>query len=351
MSDKYYSLLIGNNFYEQRTPNSKINVFNLKKEKIKTIEKAPEIIDEIMSKFKEMEEYPSFFFDYQTTKTGIKILGINSRAGTHIKIPSHIDGFPVTEIGKKVLKENNIAEQVILPDTILSMDEFCFENCNNLRSVTLPKSLQIIPKSGFAYCGKLFDIDLSNIVHIEFNAFNGSMIPSVNLQNIELIDQRAFENCYELENVLFSNKIISIASQTFKYCVNLRKIHIPESVEILGTKAFECCHNLEEINFTNNLKMICHFCFECCKNLKKFIAPENLEEIQQMAFIDSGLEVVKLNKNLKIIGEGAFRRCEELKSIELYDTTDVELTKTFDFDKVDKIKFVSENKKEIEKQR
>lgn len=231
------------------------------------------------------------------------------------------------------------------------MDEFCFENCNNLRSVTLPKSLQIIPKSGFAYCDKLFDIDLSNIVHIEFNAFNGSMISSANLQNIELIDQRAFENCYELENVLFSDKIISIASQTFKYCVNLRKIHIPESVEILGTKAFECCHNLEEINFTNNLKMICHFCFEGCKNLKKFIAPENLEEIQQMAFIDSGLEVIKLNKNLKIIGEGAFRRCEELKSMELYDTTDVELTKTFDFDKIDKIKFVSENKKEIEKQR
>lgn len=105
MSDKYYSLLIGNNFYEQKTPNSKINVFNLKKEKIETTEKAPEIIDEIMSKFKEMEKYPSFFFDYQTTKTGIKILGINNRAGTHIKIPSHIDGFPVTEIGKKVLKK------------------------------------------------------------------------------------------------------------------------------------------------------------------------------------------------------------------------------------------------------
>ena len=344
-------ILINDNFYSQRTPHSKIVISNLKKEKIGATDKGPESFYEIKEKFEEMERRPEKYFNYMIENGGVVITKIYSGNDTHIKIPSYIDGYPVKELGGEVLENDAVVEQIILPSSINKLHDSCFDNAKYLRSINLPSIVKTIPIYCFDNCKELFDIDLSHVKEIGYCAFKNTALTSINLIDIEIINQKAFENCQNLRKIYLSNKISSLPYQCFRGCVSLEDIYIPDNVIMLGVSTFEDCSKLSTIRFPETLRMICDFCFAYCKSLKEFIAPRDLEEIQRKAFENSGLKKIILNKKLQKIEEGAFDKCHKLNIIELYSNTDVLITKSFDFDKMDKIKIINEKNKEEARER
>jgi hypothetical protein len=63
-------------------------------------------------------------------------------------------------------------------------------------------------------------------------------------RRVETIAQYAFENCYNLIDVIIPDSIYTIQQSAFKSCSNLEVIYIPKSVKYIESKVFYGCHNL-----------------------------------------------------------------------------------------------------------
>ena len=66
----------------------------------------------------------------------------------HLVIPSHIDGLRVYSIASRAF-ENYSFKSVIISEGVEEIDWFAFYKCQNLESVTIPKSVRKIGHSAF----------------------------------------------------------------------------------------------------------------------------------------------------------------------------------------------------------
>ena len=63
-----------------------------------------------------------------------------------------IQGKPVTSIGKEAFK-NSYFTSVILPETLIHIDEAAFQVCFYLTSITIPPSVTVIGEKAFDNTG------------------------------------------------------------------------------------------------------------------------------------------------------------------------------------------------------
>ena len=134
-----------------------------------------------------------------------------------------------------------------------------------------------------------------------------------------------------LEEVTFTEGMQTIPE---RFCSNMtenkniQRVIIPESVTMIDTCAFNKCSGIEEIKIGKNVRIIGSGAFANCANLKKIIFEESdkdelagetyqLELAWNVFMNDISLEAVKFPKHTKNIGGCIFKGCENLKSIEL----------------------------------
>lgn len=116
--------------------------------------------------------------DYFSCAVEYLYLGGNVE-GFHVKTPKVDFGENVTSLPAGFFSGSPF-KSVILPQSIESIGESCFENCNNLNSIELPDQLFSISESCFAGCTTLKAITIGKWVsNIGANAF-----ANVNLQDI-----------------------------------------------------------------------------------------------------------------------------------------------------------------------
>ena len=88
------------------------------------------------------------------------------------------------------------------------------------------------------------------------------MIPS----NVTVIDDEAFNNCFELKNIELPEGLRSIGAATFMDC-GLTTIQFPESLEGIGKEAFQNCTNLTDVTIPASVKSIGSGAFSYCSNI------------------------------------------------------------------------------------
>ena len=129
---------------------------------------------------------------------------------THVKIPAEIENCPVTQIGPHAFYRRPMMQEVLFPDSIISIDESAFSHCPELVTV---KSYP------------------SNYRAKELNLFGF-----------------AFSSCPQLTS-FHSDVPISVYYQAFENCTNLTKMDAV--VNGFGCRAFSNT-NVKEIRFTDN---------------------------------------------------------------------------------------------------
>lgn len=137
-----------------------------------------------------------------------------------------------------------------------------------------------------------------------------------------------------LEKVYLPQGLKSIEPDTFKGCMRLRDIFVPDSVEEIGSGAFEesgietvhlpkilysisdflfkNCWKLDKVFLSDEITVIGESSFEGCSRLKKPWLPAKLIEIRPRAFY--GCKTIKdiyIPDSVKVIGEDAFGNCPE----------------------------------------
>lgn len=122
----------------------------------------------------------------------------------------------------------------------------------------------------------------------------------------------------EYEGVICN--VISICDYAFDEKDWISSVTIPKSVKEIGYRAFHNCYELSNIIFSNGLISIGDNCFSGCKNLKMLIIPSGVTEIGEQAFIScSGLTSVFIPSSVNVIGQAAFVSCSGLNSVHIED--------------------------------
>ncbi len=284
----------------------------------------------------------------------------------------------VSEIGDSAF-ENCAALSSLKFDedsALTAIGQSSFRNCDSLVSVSFPKNLIEIPEYAFYSNDSLIFVGFVTdgaLVKIGKSAFAEAPIKSIAFpENLNTIDERAFDACTSLEAVSFNEKLANIAKLAFNSCSSIKEIVLPVGCSA-EADAFKGCTSVERlvINKVNpaeafggklpagikevellNEESIAEGIFAGCVSLEKvtvpfvgvsktgttaeevktFVAlfdgqlPESLKTVivtggtyvSDGAFLDCAyIETIILPRTTEFIGSGAFSGCSALSYIEL----------------------------------
>ena len=111
---------------------------------------------------------------------------------------------------------------------------------------------------------------------------------------IEVVGNRTFRQCANLETVALPNTLTEIGPAVFQSCSKLANITIPESVTTIGEGAFAECTALTSINI-----------------------PAGITRLEKDVLRNTGLVSVEIPASVNYIGTYAFRDCESLTEIKI----------------------------------
>lgn len=261
----------------------------------------------------------------------------------------------IARIGGRAFQDCTNLEYIELPESIDYLGSgWTFWGCKSLKEIRIPSKVQSIPMGGFADCISLESVELSNVQWIQNGAFSGctSLTSVIIPDKVEGIVSSAFSRCSSLESVSISSSVTSIGEKVFSECYNLNSIivdpannvydsrdncnaiietstntliagsnttKIPESVTAIGSSAFYGYKLLETIELPENISNIEEDAFAYCKLLSCVVLPKNLSSVGKFAFYAcSALESVEISSSVTSIGDHAFNYCNELTQVYSY---------------------------------
>lgn len=224
--------------------------------------------------------------------------------------------FTVNPMGNGVWLCNvtGATNTIRISNVVKGISERCFFR-SAVEKVILPKSVKVIGREAFRNCGRLEEINLDSVESIGSSAFIGCMLKEVHSVSVKNVGSDAFCECKDLREVYLPNAVI-IDEGAFQTCYNLKRVVAPK-VEKIKRSAFENCLHLQEVNLPN-ATIIDECAFRFCSDLKRVVAPR-VSEIEYATFMGCRhLEYVQFD-NLHDIGKYAFQGCSTLKDIHIHD--------------------------------
>lgn len=227
------------------------------------------------------------FFRYQTSDGNMVDIS-NKDFGAKVVAHEVVDGkcviefdAPITRIPAQAFKESKIKGDLVIPNSVTTIDEEAFCSCPDLNgSLTLPNSLKTIGNSAFFICSNLKgNLTLPNSVTTiggaafrRCSGFTGELIIP---NSVTTIGTGAFIDCSGFTNLKLSENLSVIPTNAFINCTNLSgELIIPASVKEIGNHAFESCKNINknsqtpgQVTLPKSLKSIGYYVFTFCNQI------------------------------------------------------------------------------------
>ena len=206
----------------------------------------------------------------------------------NIRIPSEIQGLPVTIIAPRAFSANRLTG-VNIPDSVLYIGRGAFQT-NRLLSVAIPDSVTYIGRDAF------FNNQLSSII-----------IPD----SVTDIGDRAFQN-NRLASIAIGNGVTNIGNHAFRNN-NLVSVTIGSHVVSIGDHAFRR-NNLVSVIIPNSVIRIGNYAFQN-NQLASITIGSSVSSIGARAFHGNQLTSVTIPDNVIYVGMGAFLANYPLESV------------------------------------
>ena len=181
-------------------------------------------------------------------------------------------------------------------DIVTSIDDFAFQRCSTISSVTVPEGVTVIGALAFAECSPLQRVILP--------------------QTLTRISSSAFQLCFCLTDIIIPDAVTTIESGAFSSCTSLKSITIPGAVENIDYATFQGCSQLETVIIRNGVRIIGTNAFDGCGRLIDVSIPDSVTTINGRAFsrCNSLLDII-IPSSVTKIGSYAFSGCTALRSI------------------------------------
>lgn len=225
------------------------------------------------------------------------------------KITDLVIGEGITKIDTYLFGSYESLENVTLSSTVEEIGDNAF-NGSPIKNINLD-NVKIIGNSAFenTQLTSLEQIDLPNVERIGSYAFGYAHFKNLVLPNVKTIASYAFTSSYI--ETLVANKCETIGDYAFKGCYNLKSVET--SAKVIGSNAFENCESLKDLTFSQ-VETIDTYAFNKCTSLTSVVIPNTVGEIGKSAFAQcSSLKYVEIEPGDKQYDlESTFDDCENL---------------------------------------
>ena len=261
----------------------------------------------------------------------------NKDGTTLIQAPVCISGAytipnSVISIGKYAFDDCSSLTSVTIGNSVTSIGNDAFSACTSLTSVTIPDSVTSIGDYVFYGCDSLTGIwvDANNTQYygddrgVLFNkdktelkqapcAISGAYtIPD----SVNTIGNSAFSGCDSLISVTIGNGVTSIGGSAFYGCDSLTSVTIGNGVTSIGGSAFYGCDSLTSVTIGNSVISIGDYAFRGCISLTSVTIGNSVTSIGSQAFYGCrSLTVITIPDSVTSIGKAAFSGCCSLESM------------------------------------
>lgn len=280
---------------------------------------------------------------------GLKVLREESFSHTaldEIILPQGLEIIEVSAFrtaGSGPLAVQSNVSEVVIPDSVVSIDASAFKNRENLKTVVMSKNIEYIGSKAFLGTawyeaqpeGYICFGDILYEYKGDFPEGSAVTIPSF----IKKISERAFEQtkglkkiiipegvilngdsifigCSSLEEAVLPSDLKELPDFTF-YNTGLKSITLPDGLEVIGKAALGSNRSLKSITLPDSLKVIGSSALSGSYSLKSITLPDGLEIIGSNAFYHSGLTEIVIPDSVTTIDQLAFDNCVDLLSITL----------------------------------
>ena len=228
-----------------------------------------------------------------------------------------------------------------LPNSLLIISDFAFNDCINLKDFRMPINLVHIGNSAFAYsgCSKIeFNGDITYIGEGAFSScmnlseFKTPKTKFTGSNGYVAIDNVLFKDgghgaksllCYPCAKTVTSYKIpddvSTITGMAFSYANSLKEVTFNDAITSVPYMAFQNCTSLETVNFTQKVSVIEFGAFMGCTNLKNLNNTGGLVLLEDMAFMNTGFVQLELMPSLMTVSTTAFYNCAALTKVTIPD--------------------------------
>ena len=243
----------------------------------------------------------------------------------------------VTYIGWGAFYYCSSLTSVVIPDGVESIDRYAFSDCSSLTSVVIPDGVTSIGNGAFRNCSSLTEIKVdsnnANYKDIDGNLYTkdgktliqyaiGKSDTSFTISDsVTSIGYYTFSNCTSLTGVVIPNSVKSIGVGAFFNCTRLTSVVIPDSITSIGDYAFCNCSSLTSVVIPDSVTSIGDGAFYGCSSLTSIVIPDSVTSIGSYAFDScSSLESVVIPDSVTSIGNDAFSWCTSLTSVVIPDS-------------------------------
>lgn len=260
------------------------------------------------------EETIKDHWEYVTRPDGsIEITGYLG-LGANVRIPSHLDGKPVTALSSRAFwpeehlpRRNQVARHALrsvrVPDTLREIDmheprdpwrgeKGPFE-LTQLEELVLDEGMPVIPPYLCKECVQPTSI---------------SFPPSV-----RSIEEGAFFNT-GLEELEIPSTVREVGTRAFAGCWSLRRVRVEQGTSF-GASVFDNCRMLTSLVLPKEIRTIPAGLLHDTGITDLSFLPDTVETIENAAFSESALRSVVLPSSLRLVGQDAFQGCEKLTSV------------------------------------
>ena len=248
----------------------------------------------------EMTPAPVSDYEYTLNEDGTAVITEYLGHTAEVTVPSFLDGYAVTAIGKEAFMNNAELVGITIPEGVRTIGEWAFGSCRQLTEIRLPASLEALGERAFRSCESLVSFAIpSGLIEIGTGAFDyctslsGFTVsagnPSYQAMDGVLFDTRSNTLvCYPCAKPGTDYSIPegtkNIAPNAFNYALNLTRITLPLSMTEIGEYAFYNAENLAIIEIPDWTAKIGGYAFYGCRSLKEINIPKGVTDIGRFVF-------------------------------------------------------------------
>ena len=213
----------------------------------------------------------------------------------------------VTELAPCLFWDNQVIEEVILPDTLVNISGDTFYNSSNLRKVNIPKSVKFMGNNPFAGCpnievinespyfnlvdGILYNKDFTRLIYYPISKKDDRYEIK---EGCRILGKHSFYLCDNLKEVVIPSSIIKLENNPFSGCnqITLNNkspyYHVDDSViyDRDYSSVIGCLNSIDtDCLVLKDVKRICRNSFWNCKGIRKIVFPKTLEDIGYNPFV------------------------------------------------------------------
>ena len=290
-------------------------------------------------------ESDGIYISSEPNESGVTITGYKG-SDTDVVIPSEIEGHPVTTIEVSAFDECANLKSITIPDSVtkicVSYEQPFISNCKQLTSINVDDKNEYYSSED----GVLFNKDKSVLIRCPEGKKGAYSIPD----GVKTIGGHAFVGCEELTSITIPESVTDIEEmvQFVDHCKKLTDINVdnkneeyssengvlftkdkdtlirypegkkgaysvPDGVTHIYASSFYDCTGLTSINIPDSVNWIGNSAFVNCTGLTSITIPDSVEIIYMSAFAGcTGLTSVIIKSGYTCIDIMVFDGCENL---------------------------------------